>query len=612
MGHATRPRRRDGRTRLTIYGLPLALMAVAAVWRLWLLGHVYTNVDSDQAIIGVMAYHIQAGHHPLMYAGQPYQGSLEAYAAALLFALCGASDWTLRLPVLACAVLFVGAVYALGATLYGRRVAAISAVVVALGPGALLYYGDVTGFGYSEVMLLGTLLLILQARHPDPRAMPLRVALVMGLVAGLGAWIEPLMAEYLLPLGLAYARPLLTIRRGPCARMAPARPLAAIALGAIVGGAPLLAYNLRHHWATLSYLVAQGGQRVDHLGAVTRLVTESLPVLLGLAVPNSNHGAFISLSARYPVQRAVGVAAGLYLLGRFVPALPRRIAALLTDQTVADGSSSRQTPRARKPRDGALALFAASGLLFFMGTHFGAGDSAIDTARYLLPLYTATPLVVDLLVPRQPTRRATGATLLILAALVATNMALARAIPQDLAPRGPVGGLIRALEAQGVRVVYTNYWISYQLTFESRGRVLSIPVNGSRLARVRMLGDLAVAAATPGHGLAWAFAAGAPGARSFQRLLRRTRTRADHIRWANLVIYDHLSRPVRAADPYENAGAPWFEETLPIHRRLAPHLPSRPLAAPPRQRLCYRSPEYSDAADNRAIGLPRAARLSSP
>ena len=349
MGHATRPRRRDGRTRLTIYGLPLALMAVAAVWRLWLLGHVYTNVDSDQAIIGVMAYHIQAGHHPLMYAGQPYQGSLEAYAAALLFALCGASDWTLRLPVLACAVLFVGAVYALGATLYGRRVAAISAVVVALGPGALLYYGDVTGFGYSEVMLLGTLLLVLQARHPDPRAMPLRVALVMGLVAGLGAWIEPLMAEYLLPLGLAYARPLLTIRRGPCARMAPARPLAAIALGAIVGGAPLLAYNLRHHWATLSYLVAQGGQRVDHLGAVTRLMTESLPVLLGLAVPNSNHGAFISLSARYPVQRAVGVAAGLYLLGRFVPALPRRIAALLTDQTVADGSSSRQEAPRRRP-----------------------------------------------------------------------------------------------------------------------------------------------------------------------------------------------------------------------------------------------------------------------
>jgi len=243
-------------------------------------------------------------------------------------------------------------------------------------------------------MLLGALLLILQARHPDPHALPLRVALVMGLVAGLGAWIEPLMAEYLLPLGL-YAWPLLTPPRSLHARMSPARPLTALALGAVVGGAPLLAYNLQHRWATLSYLVAQSGQRVDHLASVTRLMTESLPVLLGLAVPNSNHGAFVSLSARYPVQRAVGIVAGLYLLGRLVPALPRRIAALLTDQPVADESSSRQTPRARKLRDGALALFAASGLLFFLGTHFGVGDSAIDTARYLLPLYTATPLVAS-------------------------------------------------------------------------------------------------------------------------------------------------------------------------------------------------------------------------
>ncbi len=53
------------------------------------------------------------------------------------------------------------------------------------------------------------------------------------------------------------------------------------------------------------------------------------------------------------------------------------------------------------------------------------------------------------------------------------------------------------------------------------------------------------------------------GERSFQRLLRRTRTRADRLRWANLIIYDHLSRPVRADGPYENAGVPWFEEISP-------------------------------------------------
>jgi len=552
---------RSGRPRDA--AIPVALMVVAALWRLLLLGRVYTNIDSDQAVIGVMAYHIQAGHHPLMYAGQPYQGSLEAYAAALLFVLCGASDWTLRLPVLVCAVLFVGAVYALGATLYGRRVAAVSAAVVALGPGALLYYGDVTGFGYIEVLLLGTILLILQARHPDPRARPVGVALAAGLVAGLGAWIEPLMAVYLLPLGVAEAWALLTVRRGPFAPLARARSLATTVLGLAIGGAPLLAYNLHHRWATLSYLVASGGQRVDHLAAAVRLATESLPVLLGLAVPTSNHGVFTHLVARYPAQHVVGVVVGVYLLGRLVRALPRRIAALRASRPRTGEQLAGQPVRPGQPHDGVLALFIASCLLVVLGTHFVTGDSAIDTARYLLPLYTATPLVVDLVWPRRPRRRATLRATLTLGTLLATNMALAVAIPQDLAPRGPVASLVRTLEARGARVVYTNYWLCYQLTFESRGRVRGIPVNGVTLARVRVLDDLDVAARTPAARLAWAFVAGAPGERRFQRLLRQTQTRAEQTRWANLVIYDHLSRPLRAHGPYEHAGAPWFEATQP-------------------------------------------------
>jgi len=80
--------------------IPVVLMGAAALFRVLLLGTVFTNVDSDQAIVGVMADHIRAGQHPLVYYGQPYQGSLEAAAAAPLCARFGANDWTLRLPVL--------------------------------------------------------------------------------------------------------------------------------------------------------------------------------------------------------------------------------------------------------------------------------------------------------------------------------------------------------------------------------------------------------------------------------------------------------------------------------------------------------------------------------
>jgi hypothetical protein len=526
-----------------------ALMAAATLFRVLILARNFPNVDSDQAVIGVMADHIRAGQRPLMYYGQPYQGGLEAYAAALLPAWRGPGDWALRLPVLACSVLFVGAIYALGATLYDRRTAALAGLIVALGPAPLIYYGDVTGFGYIEVALLGTVLLILQARHPDLSAMPPRIALAVGFLAGLGAWIEPLMIEYLPALAVAYTLPLLG--RRPTAttdRPARARTLAAIATMAasfIAGAAPLLLYNLRHRWATLSYLFPQGRAHDDHLAVAVRLVTESLPILLGLAAPNPNHAIFARLATHYPVQHAAGVALVLYIVARLLPR-PR-------------GGPQRRATGAPISRDGTLALFGGTCALIVVCTHFDTGDSAIDTARYLLPLYTLTPLVVHRALPRRLPPAA-----LVVGCWLAAILPLTLATPQTVTPPGPVEGLIRLLEARGVRVVYGNYWTAYQVEFESHERIVGIPVNDLQLARVRALGDLDVAARTPTNGLAWIFAAGGRGERRFHLRLKQLHIDARRVRWAGLAIYDHASRPLRAIGPYEHEGMPWFEAAPPM------------------------------------------------
>ncbi len=574
--------------------IPVLLMGAAALFRILLLGTVFTNVDSDQAIVGVMADHIRAGQHPLVYYGQPYQGSLEAAAAALLCALFGTNDWTLRLPVLLCAVLFVGAIYALGARLYGRRVAALSALVVAFGPGMLLYYGDVTGFGYGEVALLGTALLILQARYPDARRLPGAAALAMGLLAGCGVWTEPLMGEYLPALGVAYLLPLLSDHRVPRGWSAVARAGTGVAVGFLIGCAPLLLYNLRHHGATLSYLFPPGQPRDDHLALVQRQVTESLPILLGLAIPNPNHAVFAHMAARYPIRYAVGVGVGVYLLGRLLLGLPRRVAALARPPRMEEGAAAVVQD---EPRDGALALVGVTCLLCFALTHSGTGDSAIDTARYLFPLYTLTPLALHLALPRRPRRAAPLLAALLIGGLLVAAVPLTLATPQTLAPRRPIGALIRVLEARGVRVVYLNYWLAYQLSFESHERVLGIPVDGLRLARVRVPGDLTVAARTPAGGLAWIFPAGSQGEQSFRQLLAWTRTRARRTPWANLAIYHHAARPLRPSGPYQFAGTGWFEDTppvaVPVSRPLQGHhgptgqtgpLASVSRPAPPRHR----------------------------
>ncbi len=64
--------------------------------RVWLVVHTHGVIDGDEAIVGIQAQHILRGEVPIYYYAQQYMGSLEAYLIAFLFAIAGASVWTLR------------------------------------------------------------------------------------------------------------------------------------------------------------------------------------------------------------------------------------------------------------------------------------------------------------------------------------------------------------------------------------------------------------------------------------------------------------------------------------------------------------------------------------
>src|SRR6185437_13369519 len=212
------------------------VMIVAAAYRITLLATTFTRLDADQAIVGLMAFHIQAGDRPVFFYGQPYQGSVEAYGAALFFRLFGAGAWTARLPTLLFSIAFVGAVYWLGRLLYGPYIALLSALFLALGPLILISASTACGFGYIEVMVCGTLLFLLLSRYPDLRSMPIPVGLVCGLLSGFGLWTQPLMVEYMLPAGIALAARLSYENGGGGRRIA--LSLGALLLGAALGAAP--------------------------------------------------------------------------------------------------------------------------------------------------------------------------------------------------------------------------------------------------------------------------------------------------------------------------------------------------------------------------------------
>ena len=83
-----------------------ALVALALAYRLLLLRTILSTVDSDQAVLGIMARHVLRGERPLFFYGQGYGGALEAYLTAGAFRLWGQSDLTLRFaPTLFSAVL---------------------------------------------------------------------------------------------------------------------------------------------------------------------------------------------------------------------------------------------------------------------------------------------------------------------------------------------------------------------------------------------------------------------------------------------------------------------------------------------------------------------------
>src|SRR5207248_2765724 len=112
-----------------------------------------------------------------------------------------------------------------------------------------------------------------------------------------------------------------------------------------------------------------------------------------------------------------GVVVGTYILARLIldpSVLLARIAALprLPQLSGSDAQAGASAPDgegdAARPsppaihRDSVLALFAATGLLFFLFSGFGAMSWAVSLPRYLIPMYTITPLVLACFIPRRP------------------------------------------------------------------------------------------------------------------------------------------------------------------------------------------------------------------
>src|SRR5579872_3776965 len=138
--------------------IAVVLLALAALYRLFLILRGWPALDSDEAIIGLMARHIlYDGQFPYWFWGQQYMGAFQAYFAAPFFAVFGSSAFMLHFTVLLLTVGWLAVMYRLGRAAFGPAVGLLTVGWLAFGP-ALGLLRQLTAIGgYQEMLLFGAL-----------------------------------------------------------------------------------------------------------------------------------------------------------------------------------------------------------------------------------------------------------------------------------------------------------------------------------------------------------------------------------------------------------------------------------------------------------------------
>jgi len=424
-------------------------------------------IDADEAIVGLMARHINEGRPiPVFYYGQHYMGSFEALIASLFFLLLGESATVLKLVPLIFGIGFIALIYALTAELtQGKRAARVAGLLAALPPSALVVWSSMARGGFIELVVIGTLALIYAVRWLKSDNPPyFRTALVWSLL-GFGWWVNNQILYFMLVIALFQA--LRCIRLTAPWLVKGGHGLMAV-VAFIAGSAPFWIYNIEHYWASFGlFRRATLEETLEHLRGV---LATALPILWGAKRFWQLEDLFVGSSV---------IAWTIYGLLLLVVIWVRRQALF---NLVRGGLSAYPVE--------ILLAFVVCSVIVFSASSFGY---LVQAPRYLLPLYVGIfPLLaigLDTLWTWKPLV-AKGLLAVLLAFNISSQYLYGRAIPGE--PFVFAGErvskdhtqLLAWLEERGITWIRTNYWIGYRLAFESNERVRFLLFQAPLTARI--------------------------------------------------------------------------------------------------------------------------------
>ena len=355
-----------GRRRWPWIGL---LIALGAAYRFVYVFDQVGSLDGDNAVVALMARHIMQGRHYAFFWGQAYMGTLEPYSIAAVASLFGLNDVVLRAVPLAWSIGYVATFYPLTRLVYGPAEGLVALGLAAVAPPLLAVWGPSPRGGYSTMLFLGHLTLIvaiLLSREAQARRR-MMLAFALGIVGGLAFWTHLLSVTYL---GAAAIALFVRDRAIVLGRL----PWIA-AVGFVAGSAPLWIANLASGFATWRFMTESGHGRKIAAAGHDLLVIHG-PKLLGLRDLVGEPMILLP-----PLGHVLAVALVVAIVWAAVRALFVWLGSL------------RRGERAVGPE-----LFVLL-LTFVLGLDLTSRFGLLNTERYLLPAYGAIfPLVADAVV----------------------------------------------------------------------------------------------------------------------------------------------------------------------------------------------------------------------
>lgn len=394
-------------------------MAAGVVLRaVFVFGH-WGTVDSDEAVVGLMARGFRDGHWRAFFWGQHYAGTQET----ALVAYAGASRLALKL--VPCALSGVAALltWRVGRRFLDERVAQLAGLLFWVAPGAYVWWSTKER-GFYWVALVAGLVVVLAAQRIVQDGGRLADGAMFGVAAGTGLWASPAILYFAAPAGIW-----VVARRRPPLRW-PAVAVPSAALGAL----PWWWHGIGHGWATLDRPAQP--HHVSYAGGLGRLLWRTLPIALNL---------------RYPISDR-------WVAGWIGPLVYVGAGAALAVVIV----------RRRTRPVVLLALLAAFPFIYawFPGAWF------VGEGRYALFVAPLLALAVAWMVHRPD----------VLAVLAAVSAIISFTVVRPIGSEQPrhLGPDISALRIYGVDHAWADYWLAYRLTFESDGAVAATPYQSSR------------------------------------------------------------------------------------------------------------------------------------